>query len=261
MEVHHPHHLTHKKNWKEYITEFLMLFFAVTLGFFAENYREHQIEKNREIQFLQNIHFDLVQDLKEIEMIVSFNKEKQLMNDSLVMEYATKGYHSNLPKFYYLLKNAIIRKFFDHSSSGFTQLKNAGGLRLIEDKSIIQKIIAIENTILTLESLQASMEENLLLLRDQLNDVLDPVTNNKMNSSQNLQPERNPYKLLRRYNYPVSPNPLTTYDPKVLSRLINLCSAPVNTTFHINFYLNKLKNQEEVLNEEILKKFGSKFKG
>ena len=46
MEVHHPHHLTHKKNWKEYITEFLMLFFAVTLGFFAENYREHQIEKN-----------------------------------------------------------------------------------------------------------------------------------------------------------------------------------------------------------------------
>jgi len=39
MEVHHPHHPTHKKKWSEYIIEFLMLFAAVTLGFFAENVR------------------------------------------------------------------------------------------------------------------------------------------------------------------------------------------------------------------------------
>ena len=52
MEVHHHSH--HPKKWKEYISEFLMLFAAVTLGFFAENLREHQIEKHREIQFLKN---------------------------------------------------------------------------------------------------------------------------------------------------------------------------------------------------------------
>jgi hypothetical protein len=33
MEVHHPHHPTHKKKWSEYIIEFVMLFAAVTLGF------------------------------------------------------------------------------------------------------------------------------------------------------------------------------------------------------------------------------------
>lgn len=41
MEVHHPHHPTHKKKWSEYIIEFVMLFTAVTLGFIAENIREH----------------------------------------------------------------------------------------------------------------------------------------------------------------------------------------------------------------------------
>jgi hypothetical protein len=45
MEVHHHSH--HPKKWKEYITEFLMLFLAVSLGFMAENIREHQIEKHR----------------------------------------------------------------------------------------------------------------------------------------------------------------------------------------------------------------------
>ncbi len=50
MEVHHSHHAP--KNWKEYVSEFFMLFLAVTLGFFVENYREHVIERQREKEFL-----------------------------------------------------------------------------------------------------------------------------------------------------------------------------------------------------------------
>jgi len=54
MEVHHSHHSGgHRKNWKEYITEFIMLFAAVTLGFFAENLREHQIEKIEKYNFFR----------------------------------------------------------------------------------------------------------------------------------------------------------------------------------------------------------------
>jgi len=36
MEFHHPH--LAKKNFKEYLFEFIMIFLAVTLGFFAENF-------------------------------------------------------------------------------------------------------------------------------------------------------------------------------------------------------------------------------
>ena len=71
MEVHHPHHPTHKKNWKEYIVEFLMLFAAVTLGFFAENIREHQIIDNHKIQNLIAMVNDLQQDSIEINKRIS----------------------------------------------------------------------------------------------------------------------------------------------------------------------------------------------
>ena len=41
MEVHHHPDLHHKpKKWKEYFLEFLMIFLAVTMGFFADNIRE-----------------------------------------------------------------------------------------------------------------------------------------------------------------------------------------------------------------------------
>jgi hypothetical protein len=59
MEVHHKHHLP--KNWKEYLTEFIMLFTAVTLGFFAENYREHKIIEHR----MEENYVALLQDLRQ----------------------------------------------------------------------------------------------------------------------------------------------------------------------------------------------------
>ena len=48
MEVQkHPHHVTHKKKWTEYLLEFFMLFLAVFLGFVAENISEGVVESNR----------------------------------------------------------------------------------------------------------------------------------------------------------------------------------------------------------------------
>ena len=69
MEVHHPHHPTHKKKWSEYIIEFVMLFAAVTLGFFAENYREHSIIDHRMQENYAAIIVDLEQDNLKIDSI------------------------------------------------------------------------------------------------------------------------------------------------------------------------------------------------
>jgi hypothetical protein len=105
MEVHHHSH--NPKNWKEYITEFLMLFAAVTLGFFAENVREHQIIEHKTQQNLQSIILDLKKDsvliqdrIKEYEnATIYLNK----LND-LFVEYQV----NKLPKNEYLDKMMLI---------------------------------------------------------------------------------------------------------------------------------------------------------
>ena len=68
MEVHHHSH--HPKKWKEYITEFIMLFAAVTLGFIAENLREHQIINERIEQNKIAIFKNLLEDSTEIERVL-----------------------------------------------------------------------------------------------------------------------------------------------------------------------------------------------
>ena len=61
MEVHHHPEMHHKKKkFKEYFLEFLMIFLAVTLGFFAENIREKIVSNERELNYMRSI----VEDLK-----------------------------------------------------------------------------------------------------------------------------------------------------------------------------------------------------
>ena len=70
MEVHHAHHPTHKKKISEYFLEFFMLFFAVTLGFFAENYREHSIIEHR----MQENYAAIIVDLEQDNLKIDSNK-------------------------------------------------------------------------------------------------------------------------------------------------------------------------------------------
>ena len=61
MEVHHSAGEHHgKKNWKAYFLEFLMIFLAVTPGFFAESFCEHLTGRVKEKEFMRR----MVEDLK-----------------------------------------------------------------------------------------------------------------------------------------------------------------------------------------------------
>ena len=86
MEVHHPHHPTHKKKWSEYIIEFVMLFAAVTLGFIAENIREHDIMNKNTNKSLITLYKDIKEDSIKVSKAVS-QRELIIKYDSIIMKY------------------------------------------------------------------------------------------------------------------------------------------------------------------------------
>lgn len=79
MEVHHPHGHHGPKNWKEHITEFLMLFAAVSLGFLAENIREGFIERHRSHELAIALKTDVEQDIEKIKALI-INREEVLVS-------------------------------------------------------------------------------------------------------------------------------------------------------------------------------------
>ena len=239
------------------MTEFLMLFAAVTLGFFAENLREHQIEKHREIQYLKNIHLDIKQDLIEIDKTIEYNLMKKGLGQNLVDLYAS-GIEKDLPKFYYLIRSLTLRRWFLHSSNGLEQLKNAGGLRLIEDDEIIHQIQLVELRVAIIETLQNTAEQSLLYDRLKSYEILDAITSSEMNNSQNLD-QSNKRIIKSRFMMPTSVRPLKLSSDKDINELVNLSLAPVNTIAYINSHLKELKKESLRLDQMMMAKYGEDF--
>lgn len=134
MEVHHHSHKP--KEWKEYITEFVMLFAAVTLGFFAENQREHYVEGLREVQYMESLTEDLAKDKFDLS-----ESKKYIITQTKYIDTAisllSKGNWA--PENIKIMYRASLKvggsrpaTFIDRTSA---QLRS-GGMRLIRDKKV-----------------------------------------------------------------------------------------------------------------------------
>ena len=148
MEVHHHAH-TERKKWTHYLWEFLMLFLAVTLGFLVENLREHYIEHKRERQYVQSFYEDLTADELDLESNIANLRDQVEDADSLqlLMKNVTTKQAANR---IYMYLREITR-----SSAGLlypndrtiVQLRNAGGMRLIKNKSVSDSMVGYYRTI------------------------------------------------------------------------------------------------------------------
>jgi hypothetical protein len=143
MEVHHHPDLHHKpKKWKEYFLEFLMIFLAVSLGFIAENIREHLSDNAKEKEYIES----LVEDLKIDQQILSQNiAELQsgiLMMDSMITILDSPSLISkNTGELYYLARLSPRLQPLLINDKTFEQLKNSGNFRLIKNIGTSNKIM------------------------------------------------------------------------------------------------------------------------
>ena len=175
MEVHHPHHPTHKKKWGEYFLEFFMLFFAVTLGFFAENKREEMVESHREKQYMQSLYEDLKRDTSMLNTLKKFDLNQVAKIDTANKILTTKLWNDSTINLIYrvnLKTLGNVRLNLNERTS--SQLKNSGGMRLVENQEISNKISeywemsdVIKNQGLTIEELKLRAREKSYSIFDQ----------------------------------------------------------------------------------------------
>lgn len=132
MEVHHAHGLTHKKTWKEYVLEFLMLFLAVTLGFFAENIREHRAEKNRIRELGEAIASDMVKDKALIWFHKNINEVRLAQIDSLDDLLSKPPQEIDQRLYYHLLTSFPVSYSFSSNDRSRKEADAKGYLQLKE---------------------------------------------------------------------------------------------------------------------------------
>ena len=141
MEVHHHAHIptSREKKWTHYFWEFLMLFLAVTLGFFVENQREHFIEHQREKKFAKRLLSDLKQDSAFLAMRFQQFEERQKNEEEFlkIMTNPLISSDSAVMNSFKLLLRSFRPEF---NTATYEQMKTSGSLRYIQNDSVTTAI-------------------------------------------------------------------------------------------------------------------------
>ena len=191
MEVHHhahdpaaPHH---KKNWKSYFWEFLMLFLAVFCGFLAEYQLEHKIERDREKQYIKSLHSDLNADINRLTAIVQLRNERARMLDSFSMLVNSKEalLQSNNLYYYNSFATRGVAFRFTPVDGTMQQLKNAGNLRLIQKNIVSDSIISYDVSVRALMWGTQDEEDMMGTYRNIAEGIFDGVVLNNMRDDDN----------------------------------------------------------------------------
>lgn len=143
MEV-HAHTHTARKKWTHYFWEFLMLFLAVFCGFLAEYMLEHKIEKEKGKQYAISFREDLCKDTAILSNNIFYLKKIIQAGDSLSNMILHERFHTkeDIKKMYEYNIPAMAGFSVILTDRTTTQLKNAGGMRLITKKKVVEGIVS-----------------------------------------------------------------------------------------------------------------------
>jgi hypothetical protein len=217
MEVHkHPHHVTHKKKWAEYLLEFLMLFLAVFLGFIAENIREHAVEKEKARQYASQLVSDLKIDSAQLDSSIILNSMLSKKLDTL-RELIDQNKSTTTGQLYYYGRFTTWYNRFTPNDATLQQMKSSGSIRYLHNPKVERMISEYDRILRHLQVHETGEYGSLTemwMLSNQVfrGDVLDLVND--------LDKPWQYYADFMQKNYP-----LVSSDPNLLQRLSNLCRA------------------------------------
>src|SRR5476651_1744526 len=170
MEVHH-HSATPKgkeKHFKEYFKEFLMIFLAVFMGFIAENIRELLSDNSKEKEYITGLIQNFESDTVKLKFIIKATKQQISGLDSLRHVSKDKLSQLNVQDSLFRMTRQYLFYTINFEANDITlsQLRNAGGYRVIRKEGMLDSLAAYESIVHTMKEQYAATYSIFLKARD-----------------------------------------------------------------------------------------------
>jgi hypothetical protein len=181
MEVHHHPQLHQQKKWTGYFLEFLMIFLAVTMGFFAENIRERLTNSKKERHYRESLVEDIKSDTAQLASYAQFNKNVMAYCDSLLLIISHTNVSKNSNAFYTYSREMARYKRYYPADRTIEQLKNAGNMQLITSWDLSNAIAGYYSKTKFMEEVDQELNDETTRYRRYLIDLLDLSSYDQLN--------------------------------------------------------------------------------
>jgi len=253
MEVHsHTHTASDpdshrgRKKWMHYFWEFLMLFLAVFCGFLAEYQLEHTIEKRWEKQYIKSFAEDLAADTIDLEERIKVCALTKNSADSLILLLSSPDKYNLANEIYYFLRFLHRSALFTVNDRTIVQLRNAGGMRLVTNKSVSDSMVNYYKAVDRIKYLYEEQIDLKRSLRPLYNRILNGIDYGKVIDNENQVIRTNEVLKLK----PV--------DAETLNTLILILQNIKGLNQGLKMRLSQLKEKAKFIRDFIFKEYSLK---
>jgi hypothetical protein len=219
-----------------------MIFLAVTMGFIAENIREHITDKEREKQYMESLIKDIKDDINFVTDQQSRYEKRQGLLDSLINILNAPSTPGNTNDLYYYARLASKNDVFPVNTRTINQMKNAGGFRVVKNDKVVSDIMSYYSSLPQIQSLKETEQSETNEYRKIAVQIFNAVVFNGINStSEVIRPVNNP--------------PLRTMDNKLWGDLSGWVHYIKNTRIGLYVYKKQVVEDGEKLIQLILKEY------
>ena len=251
MEVHHHPHVE-KKNFKEYFLEFLMIFLAVTMGFFAENIREHISDKSKEKEYLSSMISELKYDTTKYNETLKKIFYIRPLLDSLYKNVQNAGHFNFVLLGKWNTPINETRLSYLPTMPTIQQLTSSGNLRLIQSKAVLDKILQYQGFI---QGNMKSETESINAATEKIYNYEDDLCNESVFNDQtdnNMQDKAAQYNMENGAVYEMR---IMVKDSISLNRFANSFTNYKSRNWGYYTTINEAKKMAMTLIEEINKEY------
>ncbi len=218
-----------KKDYKNYIFQFLMVFLGVTAGFFVENIRENYVESKQAKEYAGSLLADLTQDTLNLHNAINVSLVTVSNVDTLLRLFNNQNFSKvHGGKLYYYGIRALRYQNFIPIQSTLNQLISTGSLQYFKNYSLQKSIADYDQALKVLnyqqETENQSYPEKIKFIETIFDgEILDKILYIDLNGDSLNTFLNNDYRLL-------------TYDKKELKAFTNFCA------YRKQFLLSKADN-------------------
>ena len=158
-----------------------MLFIAISLGFFVENYREGLVDRQKEKEIIASFINDLETDIKELDVVIQRREIREKRIDSIIY-ILNNGLQDDYGKNLYYYARYLPRPFvFWANNTTNEELKDSGNFILIKNQKIIDTLLQYNDNYVFIDFIREREEYLVRRLFDQINVIFDPKVFDEMN--------------------------------------------------------------------------------
>ena len=201
--LYHPHLGHDSKPSGKYFIEFILIFIAVSLGFYAKSLREEYVYHQKAKEFAQSLYDDLKLDTAVIQKTFNENTWIVAKYDSAANILASADLYKNSNFIYYAESYLSCNNVFTSKDLTWQQLQNSGNFGNIKDINLCKKIAGYYNQIKLYKSVDDQFRDSqnkndLIIIEAKLFNLRDLKSLSNYNSNDF-------YKLIKRPPYELKP--------------------------------------------------------